>query len=55
MIRNFNRSNADALVNYIRSKQREKEQHKILAFDATTSNGNLHDDQLPKAGRQTIF
>jgi hypothetical protein len=32
-----------------------KQQHTKPALDPTTSNDNLDDDQITKAGRQTIF
>jgi hypothetical protein len=49
-----NATTIDSALHYIRSKQQEHQ--KRLALDATTSNDNPYDDQLPKAGgRQTIF
>jgi hypothetical protein len=55
-----NATTIDSALGYIRNKQsqqQEQQQHKTLALDSTnTSNDNLDDDnQLTKAGRQTVF
>jgi hypothetical protein len=48
-----NATTIDSALHYIRNKQ-EDQQHKRLALDSTSDN-NPDDDQLTKAGRQTIF
>jgi hypothetical protein len=50
----FNATTIDSALHYIRNKQ-QKQQKRQLALDANTSNDNLDDDQLTKAGRQTVF
>ena len=51
-----NATTIDSALNYIKNKRQEQQQqHKSLALETTTSNDNLDDDQLPKAGRQMIF
>jgi hypothetical protein len=50
-----NATTIDSALHYIKNKQQEQQQHKTLALDPTTSNDNLDDDQLTKAGRQTVF
>jgi hypothetical protein len=49
-----NATTIDGALNYIISKQQEQ-QKKRLDLHLTTSNDNLDDDQLTKAGRQTAF
>jgi hypothetical protein len=50
-----NATTIDSALNYVRSKQ-QQEQHKRVGLDSTTSDDNLDDDQLTKAGgRQTVF
>ncbi len=50
-----NATTIDSALNCIKNKQREQQQHTKPALDPTTSNDNLDDDQITKAGRQTIF
>jgi predicted transcriptional regulator len=48
-----NATTIDSALNYIRSKQ-QQQPRKHMTLDST-SNDNLDDDQITKAGRQTIF
>jgi hypothetical protein len=47
-----NATTIDSALNYIRSKQQQEEQRKKLASELTSDD---NDDQLTKAGRQTVF
>jgi hypothetical protein len=50
-----NATTIDSVLNYIRSKQQQT-QHKKLASELTGDDTNDNDDdQLAKAGRQTVF
>jgi hypothetical protein len=53
-----NATTIDSALNYIRNKQHQEEQQqqkkKSLSL-VSTSNDNFDEDQLTKAGRQTIF
>jgi hypothetical protein len=48
-----NATTIDSALNYIRSKQQQT-QHKKLASEFA-GDDNDNDDQLAKAGRQTVF
>ena len=51
-----NATTIDSALNYIRSKQEQKQQQrKHLASDATDNDNNENDEQLAKAGKQSVF
>ena len=52
-----NATTIDSALNYIRNKQQEQHKRERVALDSTSdyNNNNSDDNQLVKAGRQTVF
>jgi hypothetical protein len=51
-----NATTIDSALHYIRNKQQQEQQHKMLALDSTSNDNSSNDGQLTTTeGRQTVF